>query len=215
MKRPMGMFTMLVVAVLVVGGPTWGAEIEVAAKKITDAEVPKVDGKVEKIWDTVRATKVTASEGPQGKVEISLKTLYTDKDVYFLVQWPDKTMSLNRFWEFDGKEWKKTKGNEDYFALGWDINNSIKDFPKKGCTVNCHKQDKELFNRTSAPGERIDYWFHKPQRMVAVGQADDQYLTNELKKGENSARRTDPKTSGGGSSPSPRGWHLSPNFRAR
>jgi len=68
MKRPMGMFTMLVVAVLVVGGPTWGAEIEVAAKKITDAEVPKVDGKVEKIWDTVRATKVTASEGPQGKV---------------------------------------------------------------------------------------------------------------------------------------------------
>jgi len=198
MKHPTAMLAMLMISALVAaGGASWAAEIEVAAKKVKDAEAPQIDGKVDKVWDTVRATKVTASEGPQGKVEISLKALYTDKDVYFLFQWPDKTMSLSRFFEFDGKEWKKAKGNEDYFALAWDINNTVKDFPKKGCTVLCHKQDKELLLRTNAPGERMDYWFHKPQRMNPVGQADDQYLTHELKKGENSARRTDPKTAGG------------------
>lgn len=194
MKAIVAVFAAVLLALT---GAAQGAEIEVTAKKIKDTGAPKIDGKVDKIWDTARATKVTVSEGPQGKVEISLKALYTDKEILFLFQWSDKTMSLSRFFEFDGKEWKKTKGNEDYFALAWDINNAVKDFPKKGCTVLCHKQDKELFLRTNAPGERIDYWFHKPQRMVAVGQADDQYLTHELKEKSNSARRTDPKTAGG------------------
>jgi hypothetical protein len=193
----MVMLAMLMVSAPLAAGSAWAAEIELTAKKIGDADAPKIDGKADKVWDTVRATKVTASEGPQGKVEISLKALYTDKDVYFLFQWPDKTMSLSRFFEFDGKEWKKAKGNEDYLALAWDIGNTVKDFPQKGCTVLCHKVGKELSLKTNAPGERIDYWFHKPQRMAPVGQADDQYLTHELKQGENSARRTDPKISGG------------------
>lgn len=197
MKRLMGALTMLVVSVLVVGGSAWAAEIEVVAKKVKDAEAPNIDGKADKVWDSVRATKLTAAEGPQGKVEISLKALYTDKDLYLLIQWPDKTMSLSRFFEFDGKEWKTTRGNEDYLALAWSIDNSVKDFPKKGCTVLCHKVDKELSLKTNAPGERIDYWFHKPQRMAPVGQADDQYLTHELKEKSKSARRTDPKTGGG------------------
>jgi len=183
-------------ALLALAGGAQGAEIEVAAKKIKDAEAPQIDGKVDRIWDSARAVKVTAAEGPQGKVEISLKVLYTDKEIFFLIQWPDKTMSLSRLFEFDGKEWKKTKGNEDYLALAWDI--GVKDFPRKGCTVLCHKADKELSLRTNAPGERIDYWFHKPQRMAPVGQADDQYLTHEPKKDEpKSARRPDPKTGGG------------------
>ena len=197
MKSLTGTLVTLMAWALIAAGWVWAAEIEVAAKKIKDAEAPTIDGKVDKAWDTVRATKVTVSEGPQGKVEISVKALYTDTEIFFLFQWPDKTMSLSRFFEFDGKEWKKTKGNEDYFALAWDIGGNIKDFPKKGCTVVCHKVDKELSLRTNAPGERLDCWVHKPQRRNPVGQADDQHLTHELKKGENSARRTDPKTSGG------------------
>lgn len=196
MTRLRATLAVLVVSALVIGGPAWAAEIEVTAKKVTES--PVIDGKVDKAWDSVKATKVTASEGPQGDVEISLKAFYTDKDVYFLFQWPDKTMSLNRFLQFDGKEWKKTKGNEDYFALQWDIGNNIKDFPTKGCTVLCHKVGKELSLRTNAPGERTDIWFHKPQRLNPVGQADDQYLTHEPKKDDpQSARRTDPKVSGG------------------
>jgi hypothetical protein len=196
MRKLVRALAAVTILALIAAGSVLAAEIEVAAKKVTEA--PVIDGKVDKVWDGVKAVKVTASEGPQGDVEISLKTLYTDKDIFFLFQWPDKTMSLSRFFQFDGKEWKKTKGNEDYFALGWDINNNIKDFREKGCTVNCHKQDKQIVNRTNAPGERIDYWFHKPQRMAPVGQADDQYLTHEPKKDDpGSARRSDPKTGGG------------------
>ncbi|MFQ5934057.1 MAG: ethylbenzene dehydrogenase-related protein [Dehalococcoidia bacterium] len=197
MKRLTRLFVTLMGFTLITAGLALAAEVELVAKKIDDPQAPKIDGKVDKIWDRARAKKVTVSEGPQGDVRISLKALYTDTDVYFLFRWPDNTKSLSRFYEFDGNEWKKAKGNEDYFALARNIANSIKDFPKKGCTVFCHKQDKQIFLRTNAPSERIDYWFHKPQRTNPVGQADDQYLTHELKKGKSSARRGDPKTAGG------------------
>jgi hypothetical protein len=108
MTRLRTKLAVLLVSGLAVAGPAWAAEIDVAAKKV--AEEPVIDGKVDKVWDSVKATKVTASEGPQGDVEISLKALYTDKDIYLFFQWPDKTMSLNRLFEFDGKEWTKVKG---------------------------------------------------------------------------------------------------------
>jgi len=182
MKRLMQVLTMLVVSALVVAGAAWAAEIEVTAKKIKDAEAPKIDGKVDKIWDSVRATKAIASEGPQGKVEINLKVLYTDKEIFFLFQWPDKTESLNRFFEFDGKEWKKFKGNEDRLNLAWDIDNTVKDFPKKGCAAVCHKVDKEVELKTNAADERVDIWHWKAQRSNPAGYADDKWLGHEAKK---------------------------------
>ena len=187
----------LLVSGLIVGGPAWAAEIEVAAKKV--AEGPVIDGKVDKVWDSVKATKVTASEGPQGDVEISLKALYTDKDIYLFFQWPDKTMSLNRLLEFDGKEWKKVKGGEDRFNLMWDIGNTIKDFPAKGCTAVCHKQGKQVTLKTNGPNERMDVWHWKAQRSNPAGYADDQWLGQELKKvgEEESARGNDAKSAGG------------------
>ena len=197
MKRPVGALAVLTVAALVGVGPAVADEVEVAAKKVTEA--PVIDGKADKAWDAVKAIKVTASEGPQGDVEISLKVLYTDKDAYFLFQWPDKTMSLNRLHEFDGKEWKKVKGGEDRFNLMWDINNTMKEFPAKGCTVACHKQDKKVLLKTGAPGERMDVWHWKAQRSNPAGYTDDQWLGHELKKvgDEEIARDNDAKTAGG------------------
>ncbi|HSB60182.1 MAG TPA: ethylbenzene dehydrogenase-related protein [Vicinamibacteria bacterium] len=178
-------------------GSVAAAEVEVAVKKVSEA--PAIDGKVEKAWDVVKAVKVTASEGPQGDVEITMKVLYTDKDVFFLFQWPDKTASLNRLYEFDGKEWKKAKGGEDRFNLMWDINNTMKEFPVKGCTVACHKQDKKVTLKTNGPSERMDVWHWKAQRSNPAGYADDQWLGHELKKegDEEIARGNDAKTAGG------------------
>src|SRR5512134_540776 len=99
MKGFRALLVALPLSVLIAAGPGAAVEVEVAAKKVTDA--PAIDGKVDKAWDGVKAVKVTASEGPQGDVEITLKVLYTDKDVFFLFQWPDKTASLNRLYEFD------------------------------------------------------------------------------------------------------------------
>jgi hypothetical protein len=111
----------LAAVIVIVGNPAvvGAEEVEVIAKKVTQA--PTIDGKPDKLWDSVKAIKVTASDGPQGDVEISIKTVYTDKDLYMLLQWPDKTMSLNRMYELSGTEWKKVKGNEDRFSLMWDI----------------------------------------------------------------------------------------------
>ena len=182
MRQVMGVLTMLMVCTMIATGSVWSAEVEVAAKKVKDTEAPKIDGRMDKVWDSVRATKVTAIEGPQGKVEISLKFLYTDTDIYFLFQWPDKTESLNRLLEFDGKEWKKVKGYEDRLNLAWDINNTVKDFPKKGCAAVCHKVDKEVELKTGGPNERVDIWHWKAQRSNPVGYADDQWLGHEAKK---------------------------------
>ena len=188
---------MVAVSALVAVGPVLAAEVEVAAKKV--AEGPVIDGKVDKGWDGVKATKVTASEGPQGDVEISLKAMYTDKEIYLLFQWPDKTMSLNRLYEFDGKEWKKVKGGEDRFNLMWDIANTMKEFPAKGCTAACHKQDKTVTLKTNGPTERMDVWHWKAQRSNPAGYADDQWLGHEVKKvgDEEIARDNDAKTAGG------------------
>ena len=197
MTRSRGTLGTLLLAVLVGLGPAAADEMEIAAKKVTEA--PAIDGKVDKIWDGVKATKVTASEGPQGDVEISLKVLYTDKDVYFLFQWPDKTQSLNRLYEFTGTEWKKLKGVEDQFNLMWDIANTMKEFPAKGCTAACHKQDKKIWLSTNGPTERLDVWHWKAQRSNPVGYADDQWLGHELRKegDEETARGNDAKTAGG------------------
>ena len=197
MRRSVGVLGTLLLFVLVGLGPAAAEEMEIAAKKGTEA--PVIDGKVDKIWDGVKAVKVTASEGPQGDVEISLKVLYTEKDVYFLFQWPDKTQSLNRLYEFTGSEWKQLKGAEDRFNLMWDIANTMKEFPAKGCTVACHKQDKKVFLRTSGPTERLDVWHWKAQRSNPAGYADDQWLGHEMKKvgEEEIARDNDAKTAGG------------------
>ena len=135
------------------------SEVEIVARKT--AETPRIDGKVDKVWDTVKAVRVKATEGPQGPVEVTLKALYSERDIYFLVQWPDKTMSMNRFFEFDGKEWKKVKGYEDRINFAWDIHNTVKDFPSRSCAAACHREGKEVSWKTTSAAERLDVWHWK------------------------------------------------------
>jgi hypothetical protein len=197
MKCWMAVLGLLALSTLLVPERSLAAELEVVAKKVTEG--PVIDGKADKIWDGVKATKVMATEGPQGDVEISLKVLYTAKDAYFFFQWPDKTMSQNRLYELTGNEWKSVKGGEDRFNVMWDIENTIKDFPAKGCAAACHKQDKKVFLKTNGPAERMDVWHWKAQRSSPAGYMDDQWLGHELKKDgdDETARSGDAKTGGG------------------
>jgi hypothetical protein len=185
----------LTVAVLASGGLVHAEVVEVTATKIGAADAPQIDGKLDKAWDRVRASRVRVAEGSIGKVEVTMKAVYTDTDVFFLFQWPDKTMSLNRTFEFDGKEWKPTKGDEDRLSIMWDINNNLQGFQRRGCADLCHQKEKKFFLATNAPGERADLWHWKAQRTNPVGQADDQHLVDELSDG--TGRRTDAQTSGG------------------
>lgn len=185
----------LTMAVLASGGFVHAEVVEVTATKIAAADAPQIDGKADKAWDRVRASRVRVAEGAIGKVEVTMKVVYTDTDVFFFFQWPDKTMSLNRAFEFDGKEWKPTKGDEDRLSVMWDINNNMQGFQRRGCADLCHQKDKKFFLSTNGAAERADLWHWKAQRTNPAGQADDQHLVNELSDG--TGRRTDAKTSGG------------------
>ncbi len=181
----------LAVAVLVLGGAVGMAQeqaIDVVAKKA--AEPPVIDGKVDKVWGTVEAVRVTLKEGKQGHVELRARALYTDSHVFFLFQWPDKTESLNRFYELVGGEWKKAKGEEDRLSLLWDIGGSVKDFPKMGCTAVCHKEDKTVTFGTTALGQKLDLWNWTAQRSNPLGYMDDLVMFHEAR-GNRPARRAD------------------------
>ena len=55
---------------------------------------PQVDGIAESVWDGVPAVAVTAVGGANaGSHDVTLKSVYSGDQVYFLVQWTDPTES--------------------------------------------------------------------------------------------------------------------------
>ena len=189
----------LAVWVAAVGGiaPHAGsAEIDVVARRVTAAQAPTIDGKPDAAWDEAPLTRFTLSEGSQGSVEVTLRALRTDTHLYLLVRWPDKTQSLNRFYEFTGSGWRPARGREDRLNIAWDIGGSTKGFATQGCSVLCHKTEGVM--RTPAAGERIDLWYWMAQRTNPVGTADDWVMGHEPAPvdGARSGRRPDASTGG-------------------
>ncbi|MFQ6110902.1 MAG: ethylbenzene dehydrogenase-related protein [Nitrospinota bacterium] len=183
----------------------WGtldafAERTVTAKKVKKG--PVIDGKVDKVWRKVRASRIPVKEGKIGDITVTMKALYDSEYVYFLFRWPDKTMSQNRVYVWTGEGWKKRKGNEDRLGLLWDIKGNLKDFGTKGCDAICHKEkkgDKEIFfMKADSPDQRGDVWHWKAQRSNPVGYADDQYLQHVVASEgeEKTGRKGDKKTAG-------------------
>ena len=174
--------------------PAEAATVKVTAVKAKKA--PSLDGKIEKAWNKARRTKIRIKK----LGTITAKALYTDKSLYLLFVWPDKTQSMNRNFSFKGGKWEKTRGNEDRFNVLWNINNSIKSFEKKGCQVTCHKNSDTGVDSmyTNGPNELGDLWHWKSQRTNPVGYADDQHITNEIDKSsdEVTGRHPDAKTAG-------------------
>lgn len=181
---------------MVLGGSASAAEIEVVAELTAEPEAPAIDGKVDSIWQRAAPLRFTLSEGSQGSVEVTLRALRSESHLYLLFQWPDKTESLNRYQEFDGKGWKSSRGREDRLNIAWNIGGSVQEFEGKGCSVLCHKTEGVM--KTNAPGEKVDLWYWMAQRVNPVGVADDWVITNEpaLVEGAKSGRR--PDAPGGG-----------------
>lgn len=175
---------------------------------------PAIDGVIESGWSKASAITIPVAGGqnlPDGKSEVTLKSVYTDDMVYFLAQWKDPSKSERRMpWQkqADGT-WKKLKTTnedentyyEDKFAMLWDIN-GIQGFDQQGCAVACHLGEGKPFGNKYAPnqGELGDIWHLKSVRTAPVGQFDDQYLDSTRYDPANSpeaGRKSDPKTSGG------------------
>lgn len=167
------------------------AEIEVVAPSVALADAPVIDGRADRIWDMAAAGRLTLGEGSQGSVEVTLRALHTDTHLYLLVEWPDKTESLNRLWELTAGGWKPGRGREDRLNIAWSIAGSVREFPAQGCQALCHKTEGVM--RTGAPGEKIDLWYWMAQRTNPLGAADNWVLTHEpqLVDGQKTARRPD------------------------
>ena len=185
----------LTVLVLVLSTGGLSAKNALVAKKVKSA--PKIDGKSESVWNSVKPEKIDLP----GKFTVTAKAVYTDSHLYFLFQWPDKDESLNRVYVLEKGAWHKKQGNEDRFNLLWSVNDGIVGFVEKGCQIACHKNKEtgegEMY--TNGPGERGDLWHWKSQRTDPLGYADDQYLANEVDRSgdEATGRRTDQKSGGG------------------
>ena len=148
---------------------------------------PKLDGSGDdEAWKLAKAVKVEAENGP----EISIKSVYTDSELFLLVVWEDDSESIYaNQWIYDGKKWGirqevRVKGepprdaDSDRLGFQWVINDSIKEFPDKGCTVLCHSPEKEDKMYTNSPGERTDIWLWKAAITNPLGYADDNFLDN-------------------------------------
>ncbi len=169
-----------------------------------------LDGMADKAWDGAKAITVTLDELPyepdngyegMSETDVSIKSLYDDKNVYFLITYKDPTKSLERFpWvkQADGS-WKKfakkdSTGHdntyyEDKLAMFWNI--STKGFEAEGCMIACHLDepgDKSAGRKyTASADETIDMWHAKYVRSLPMGMFDDQYVDNN----------TDPKKNKG------------------
>lgn len=215
----------VILLTLVWVAPSAGQSSLVSVK--TD-RAPAIDGTVDAVWERAPAYKASLdktvyepSNGFKGvtKTKVTLRSLYDQEHIYFLVQYDDPTQSIARFpWvKQPDKSWKRLENKdstghentyyEDKFAVLWDINTA--GFQKKGCDVACHKarggkiagiEDKVPGRMyTEKPGETIDMWHWKSVRTDPAGQLDDQYIddTKDPKKNANWGRKSDAKTGGG------------------
>lgn len=204
--KTIGILTMASIFTLSVSA--YGADHTLVSTKTGSPIV--LDGMADKAWDTAKAITVTLEELPyepdngyegMRDTEVSVKSLYDDNSVYFLVTYKDPTKSLERFpWvkQSDGS-WKKLANKdstghdntyyEDKFAMWWNI--STKGFAEEGCMIACHLNepgDKSAGRKyTASAGETIDMWHAKYVRSLPMGMFDDQYVDNN----------TDPKKNKG------------------
>lgn len=150
---------------------------------------------------TTIKTVVIEGSGAQQEVDVSVKALYNDTDVFFRVEWADSSESVARLWEYDGSAWTSV-GNEDRLALYLEIS-PIDRFQTRGCGVLCHNPEADPIDSwymiTPAEDDRADNWHWKAARTNPIGQVDDKFLTGILEDPEDieSANKGDAKDSGG------------------
>jgi hypothetical protein len=149
-----------------------------------------------------------------GESDVTLKSVFTKENIYFLAEWTDPTESLSKMpWQKqDDGSWKRlrrqplgdeTEYAEDKFAFLWNIHGSIPKFDDMGCQAICHylESGKPYGNkRTTHPEERGDLWCWQAVSTNPVGQMDDLYVDNtpyDPVNAPDAGRHGDPKRRGG------------------
>ncbi len=142
------------------------ADQTLIARKVNQG--PVIDGVgEEKAWS--KAGEITTHD-KIADIDMTLKAVYTDKEIFFLVSYPDKDESrMHRSWVWNKKteEYDGGKDREDVFVLKWNM---------VGKQV-----DLSVFADNPY---KADVWFWKACRTDPSGYADDkvQHLSAEPRK---------------------------------
>jgi len=143
------------------------AEQNIAATKV--AAPPVIDGAAdETVWQQV---KEYITHDKVADIPITLKAVYTDTEIFFLVTFPDADESITHkswVWDKDSQLYQQGPDREDCFVLKWNMAQAPVDLSVKA--------DNSYI---------ADIWFWKACRSNPVGYADDkydQYDENEIPK---------------------------------
>ncbi len=161
---------------LAFSGAIYGFGIESDSTILTAQRINEtitIDGIADETpWGTAPGLRVKVQDGSIGELYVLIHALY-DRDYFYLhAEWDDPTMSVEKkLWTYNGGEWLKS-GDEDRFAIFWNIYDSVEGFNIAGCAMLCHGD--RMY--TNAPGELADAWHWKATRTNPAGYADDKFV---------------------------------------
>jgi hypothetical protein len=182
------------------------------SQKTTSA--PTIDGTVDPIWSTATSLQAVPEVPNPGnglfagyigeQYPVTLRSLYDDQNIYFLLQWKDPTNNPVQPWFFNPTTQRWTQransrqfdvnGNlikegmgQDQLGMLWNIDNSTAKFAAQTCYASCHlfTPYKNYANQwvanasgnhyTSGANEKIDMWWCRLSKDLLTNQMDDQY----------------------------------------
>ncbi len=211
--------TALVMGLLTAVSGAQAKNLPITAAKADAA--PTLDGIADDaVWASAQKVGLEFVKGGNfdgtGTTTGTVQVAYKGDTVYFLLQYKDATMNVQRSpyqKQADGS-WIKLKDDadkggdnnkyyEDKASFIFDIGESIFGFNKRGCQMNCHSGEpgKPYGNKyTEEDSETADIWHIKTVRSGPLGYVDDQYLNSDRydkKTTKSAGRHSDPKDSGG------------------
>lgn len=146
----------------------WGLCSAQTLVSLKTDQAPVVNGLAsDSSWE--KAETLTTFD-PIANVEIKLKSVHTDKKIFFLIQFPDTDESReHRMWHWNAEQDMYEEGpeREDIFVLKWAMKEGIDDLTLK-----------------SDNAYEADIWFWKACRTDPAGYADDkhqQLFSNSVK----------------------------------
>ncbi len=138
------------------------ATVSFADQTIVSAKVtrePVINGAgTDAVW--TEATEYTTHDNT-ADIDIKIKTVHTDKKIFFLVSYPDPDKSdTHKLWTWNSGEdrYKSGLDREDMFVIKWNMNPGPVDL-----------------SLTSNDEYKADIWFWKAFRTDPMGYADDKY----------------------------------------
>lgn len=185
-----GVLVMAVGMVWLSTGPhTLAQQAPIPVESVKVEVAPKIDGDgSDEVWQKAKEVKIQTKDGPEAK----LKSVYTDKEIFFLITWPDQTESINMdMWVFKDGAWsikqepryggsQSWDADQDRLAFQWNIKDSVTGFNEKGCVALCHVEEREDRMHTNGPGQYTDIWQWKAAHTNPLGKMDNGHLDNTV-----------------------------------